>query len=98
LRNNYGAKNILNSEAEDFEVELTKLISELKPLVFFEYIGGELPYKVFTKMPAKSQLVIVGNMTNEDIKLSSMDILMKSKNVTSLFVPNWIFKIPDEER
>ena len=49
LKQNYGAKFVLNQESETFMKDLQGLIAEHKPnfTVMFECVGGELPCQIF---------------------------------------------------
>ena len=50
LREEWGLKYVLNSTSQTFEEELDKVISELKPTVFFDYLAGDFPVKIFSKL------------------------------------------------
>jgi NADPH:quinone reductase-like Zn-dependent oxidoreductase len=88
----------LNQEDSNFDDELKKVIDELKPLIFFEYIGGDFPKQVFSKMPPKSELIIVGNLTGKEISFSSIDLLLFRKKIDGMFFLNWVIEISEEER
>lgn len=65
LKNNYGAKYVLNQESPSFFEDLEKVIAEVKPTIMFECVGGDLPGEIFKRMPAKSIMVVYGNLTKQ---------------------------------
>jgi len=50
LRHKFEQKYVFNSEDERFDEDLTKAIDDLKPLIFFEFVGGDLSSRIFPKM------------------------------------------------
>lgn len=63
LKENFGAKYVLNQDSPTFLQELEQVIAEVKPTVLFECVGGDLAGDIFLRMPAKSSMVVYGNLT-----------------------------------
>ena len=63
LQEQTGAKHVLDSSSETFKADLTALIKELQPTVFYDYLGGSLPAEILALLPPKSALLSVGNLT-----------------------------------
>ena len=66
--------------------------------MLFECVGGELPGKVFAKMPPKSTMVVYGNLSKQNPSFDSYDFRWGDKNITSLILFRYISAIPAEER
>ena len=67
LTENFGAKYVLNQDSPSFFEDLQKLIDELKATVLFECVGGDLPGEIFKRMPAKSHMVVYGNLSKQKV-------------------------------
>jgi hypothetical protein len=57
------ARYVLNSTTDSFFEDLEKLIKELNPTIYFDYLSGDLPSKIFKLMPLQSELRQVGILT-----------------------------------
>jgi len=90
LRNKFEQKYVLNSEDERFDEDLTKALDELKPLIFFEFVGGDLSSRIFPKMLPNSEMIVVGNLLNQPSKFDLFDIFLKDKKIRGLFVLKWL--------
>jgi len=67
LTENFGAKHVLNQESTSFFEDLQKVIDELKPTVMFECVGGDLPGEILKRMPARSHMVVYGNLSKQKV-------------------------------
>ncbi len=63
LKDNLNAEYVLNQESATFYEELKDICESVQPTVLYECVGGELPGKVFAKMPQKSIMVVYGNLS-----------------------------------
>jgi NADPH:quinone reductase-like Zn-dependent oxidoreductase len=67
LKDNLGAKFVLNQDSPSFTDDLVAAIKETNATVLFECVGGDLPGDVFLKMPPKSIMVVYGNLSKKRI-------------------------------
>jgi len=64
----------------------------------FEYIGGDIPGKVFAAMPASSEMVCVGNLSHVNVSINSGDILFNSKTVRGFLLFKWVVTLTPAEK
>lgn len=72
-------KYALGQNAQDFEQRIQDAIKEVNPLMYISCVGGDLTGKVFKFMPNKSQLVVIGNLSNQDLCLPITELFMEGK-------------------
>jgi NADPH:quinone reductase-like Zn-dependent oxidoreductase len=98
LKEEYGAKHVLNTNSGSFFNDLEGLIKEFNPTILISYLGGDLPGKIFVKMPESSEMVVLGFMTQMPLTLDNTDILFNLKTVTGVTLFKWLQKKTLEER
>jgi NADPH:quinone reductase-like Zn-dependent oxidoreductase len=89
LKEECGARYVLNTNSDTFFQDLDALIKELNPTAFVDYLGGDLPGKIFERMPERSLMMIVGILTMQPVTLNNRDILTNMKTVTGVHVTKW---------
>ena len=67
LEDELKSKHNLNSSKDSFFTDLEKLIEEMKPMVYIDYVGGSLAGKIFKMMPRGSELVVLGDLAHEQL-------------------------------
>lgn len=67
LKENFGAKYVLNQDSPTFFQDLEQVLAEVKPTVLFECVGGDLAGEIFLRMPPKSFMVVYGNLTKQKV-------------------------------
>lgn len=98
LKEELGARYVLNQTSENFYTELKELVNQVKPTVQFEYIGGEVPAKIFELLPYNSLLVAVGNLSHQNVPLNTGNFIALNKSVSGFYLPRWLPTLTDEER
>lgn len=93
-----GAEFILNSNARDFELDLSALIRELKPSIYFAAVGGPLVEKVMFRMPPSSTIVLWGSLDNKDISFSPSVFIFSKLTITYLTMFEWLYMLSKEEK
>jgi NADPH:quinone reductase-like Zn-dependent oxidoreductase len=63
LKENFGVEFVLNQESPTFFKDLDEIVAKTNPTVLFECVGGDLPGDILNHMPAKSIMVVYGNLT-----------------------------------
>lgn len=89
MKEEYGVKNVLNQALESFDDDIKKVIAELNPTILFDYLGGDIPAKIFKLMPPNAQLTCVGFLTHAPIPIDSADLVSTTKVVKGLNLMNW---------
>ncbi|CDW91257.1 zinc-binding dehydrogenase family protein [Stylonychia lemnae] len=99
LKENHGAKHVLNSESLTFWDDFFPLVKELMPTVFFEYVAGELAGKIFAALPPRSKLVVVGNLTGGKMILDQSNLLFNAKTIESFYALTYLnSKTPEQKQ
>jgi len=63
----------------------------MKPKILIDKLGGELPGKIFYKMPYGSEMLIVGNLDYlAPVELNSLNMIMHQKIVRGLYIKPWL--------
>jgi len=63
LKDELGVKYVLNTASETFYQDLALAIKETGANLLLEYMGGEVPVKIFELMPEDSEMLIIGNLS-----------------------------------
>ena len=98
LKEELGAKYVLNQLSPTFAEDLKATIAEVQPTIMFEYVGGSIPGQVFAAMPNNSQMVVVGNLTGETLNIISGDLLFRNKSIVGFILFGYLLSIPKETR
>jgi NADPH:quinone reductase-like Zn-dependent oxidoreductase len=93
LKESYEAKHVLNSSSATFFDDLKVSFDKLKPTVFFEYVGGELPGKIFELMPVESDLVAVSALTGTPVHVNTGNVMFMRKSVKGFVVYFWLYSL-----
>ena len=59
--------------------------------------GGDFPGKILTKLPAKSEMIILGNLTEEELKIPAQNFFFESKRIRGFFLERYLREELDEE-
>lgn len=68
LKEQYGAKYVLNSTSETFFEDLKKLAAELKALTCIECIGGPFTAQIMDQLPARSHVALYGCLSEKPLE------------------------------
>lgn len=75
-----GADYVLNSTNANFDEQLAEIIAKVKPMSFFDGVGGEFLTKLFSMMPNKSKTYSYGGLSGKGIEnLDPSDLVFKQK-------------------
>ena len=65
----------------------------------FDYIGGDVPNKIFNMMPADTSLYILANLTGACYSIeTATQILFTNKSIQALLVYRWVMGLSQEEK
>ena len=99
LLEDIGSGNNLNSNSKEFAKSLEGLIKEINPDIYLTYQGGNLPSRVFDKMPYDSRMVCIGNINNEKLNgFSTTDFIFKGKTIEGFQVFDYMKEISKEQK
>jgi len=89
LKEDYKQEYVFNSENPSFWKDLQDAIKEVGPTILYEYLGGDLPGKIFKMMPPASWMLCIGNLTDSPTTFDSNDLRWNGKNITSMAMPRY---------
>lgn len=94
-----GSKFNLNSNDKNFLSSLENYVKQLNPDLYISYQGGNLPSRVFDKMPFDSKMVSCGNINNEKLfGFSTTDFIFKGKSIEGFQILNYLKEISDQRK
>ncbi len=74
------------------------MIDELGPTVLFECVGGDLAGDLFRLMPAKSIMVVYGNLTKQKTTFEPQEFHWADKQIVGLMMFRWVSSMEYPER
>jgi len=82
-----GAHYVLNQTAPDFENQLKKAISEVKPSVCFDAVVGKLGGQIFRNLPKYAHYYIYGGLSGEPLpEVTVEDTLFAKKQIRGFWL------------
>lgn len=82
LKEQYGAEIVLNSNAENFTEDFTKLCKDMKATALIECVGGETTGKLMECLPSRSTVIFYGALSEKGC--SEIDPLLLIGRATKL--------------
>jgi len=99
LLEDVGSKFNLNSNDKNFLSSLENYVQQLNPDLYISYQGGNLPSRVFDKMPFDSKMISCGNINNEKLNgFSTTDFIFKGKSIEGFQIFNYLKQISEDEK
>ena len=99
LRSDLKCEHILDYESADFEKNFCKFIEEFKPRFLVDAVGGEMSGRIFEKMPMCSEMILLGNLSNESLKLNATEFFMHSKRIRGFNLEDYFYReLPEDRR
>ncbi|CDW83403.1 zinc-binding dehydrogenase family protein [Stylonychia lemnae] len=92
LKEKYNLKWVLNQNQQDFDSRFKELCKnqEFCPNIYISCVGGDLTGRVFKMMPPKSQLIIVGNLSEKDLTLPVTQLFLEGKQIRGFFLERYL--------
>lgn len=75
-----------------------KAIEEEKPMFLIDLVGSEKSGTLFEQMPANSEMIVLGNISNASLKLSTTEFFMHNKRIRGFNVISYIRDEMKDER
>jgi NADPH:quinone reductase-like Zn-dependent oxidoreductase len=95
---NEGAKHVLVDTDDNFKVQLVDLAQKLNATVAYDAVGGNLSGLMFNSMPADSELVVYGGLSNKPITdIDIMEVIFKNKIISGFNLMDWKSELETEE-
>jgi len=98
LKTNYGVKYAFDQTSPSFIADIEAAIKETTASVLFECVGGDLAGDIFLKMPAKSTMVVYGNLNKTRITIEPQEFHWSDKQVVGLMMYRWVCSLTLEDR
>lgn len=85
-----GAEHILDSEAEDFDRQLSGLCRRLDVRLAFDAVGGGMTARLLSALPAEARVVVYGGLAGELISLNPGDLIFNQRHVEGFYLARWV--------
>lgn len=88
-----------DSAKEDFFSRLRTLFTKENPTFLIDPVGSELSGYIFTRMPPNSELVVLGNLSNAELRLPTSEFFMHNKLIRGFNLETYIRdEVSDDRR
>lgn len=95
---NEGSKYVLVEGEDNFETQLNNLTKTLNATLAFDAVGGSLSGIMFNALPANSELVVYGGLSNKRITdIDIMEMIFNNKTISGFNLMDWKYGMDDEE-
>ncbi len=92
-----GARHVLLEHEEGFEEKLQKLAHKLEATLAFDAVGGELTGTILNAMPAGSEIVVYGGLSNQPVAgIDPLGLIFKDKIVSGFNLADWREMLDDD--
>lgn len=99
LQNDLGYNLVWDYTASNFLDELkNNIIPKYNITAMKDCVGGEISGKIFAMMPEKSVLCLLGNLSNEDLKICSSEFFLHQKSIESFNLVRYITESLSDDR
>jgi NADPH:quinone reductase-like Zn-dependent oxidoreductase len=98
VRNDEGVKaigkqknnTVLNSTAPEFPEKFKEWCEKNNATLMLDAVGGELVNRVITLLPARSTIMLYGNLSQVKIEFLPTQLLRENKKIVGFFLGHWI--------
>jgi len=93
-----GAKHVLVDTDENFNDQLVELAHELDATIAYDAVGDVLGGLMYNAMPADSELVVYGGLSNKPISdIDVMEVIFKNKIISGFNLMDWKAELENDE-
>ena len=85
-----GAKYIVNSSDENFEIQLKELAHKLNATVIFDAVGGSMVQTLLNAAPKGSNLFIYGRLSTDACEISPGDLIFTGNQIKGFWLTGWL--------
>jgi len=85
-----GARHVLNSSENRFEVDLHSLAKKYHAAIAFDAIGGEMTRRLLLSMPYGGTVMVYGNLSGEQPLVDHRALVTDNKKVEGFYLVNWL--------
>jgi NADPH:quinone reductase-like Zn-dependent oxidoreductase len=79
-----------NSADPDFMIDFKEWCEKNNATLMLDAVGGELVNRVLTLLPARSTIILYGNLSQEKIEFLPTQLLRENKKIIGFFLGHWI--------
>lgn len=99
LQNDLGYNLIWDYTYPNFLDELqNNIIPKYNITAMKDCVGGEISGKILAKMPEKSVLCLLGNLSNEDLKICTSEFFLHQKQIESFNLVRYVSESLSDDR
>ncbi len=94
-----GAAHVLNSEADDFEQQLSTVLREERPRVFLDAVANQVSARVFAAMGRHARWIVYGKLDTElPTLLEPGHLIFMMKRIEGFWLVRWMQETPMVDR
>ena len=91
LKKEYGCEYVLNSNAEGFKEEFTRLAKELRVNTMLECVGGDMTGELLECMPSRSKIVFYGCLSEQGpAKIDPLLLIGRSYEIEGFILGDYL--------
>ncbi len=94
-----GAAHVLNSEAADFEEQLSAVLREEKPRVFLDAVANQVSARIFNAMGRRARWIVYGKLDTEVPQLLEPgQLIFMMKQIEGFWLVRWMQETPTADK
>lgn len=97
IRSKFNIQNMFDQSAGDFEDRFSEMMKDRQKVIYISMQGGDFPGKILNRLPAKTEMILMGNLAEEDLKIPAQNFYFQSKRVRGFFLERFLREELDEE-
>ncbi|CDW72789.1 zinc-binding dehydrogenase family protein [Stylonychia lemnae] len=97
LRTEFGLARIMDQSKKEFFDLLCGAAEKFEKIVYISMQGGDLPGKILDRLPAKSEMILIGNLAEKDLVVPCSNFYYDSKKIRGFFFDRYLREELDDE-
>lgn len=89
----------LDVNSSSFKDDFCGMIEKYKPNFLIDTVGGEMSGKLFSWMPSQSEMILVGNLSSQDMSLCTTEFFIHNKRIRGFNLEDYLRdEVSDDNR
>eukprot|EP00347_Sterkiella_histriomuscorum_P006880 403351084 len=97
MREEFQLQYILDQNQGDFLDKLYDFTKDRQKVVYISMSGGDLPGRILDKLPAKAEMIILGNLAEKELTIPCSSFFLDSKKIRGFFLERYLKEDLDED-
>lgn len=96
LKNDLNLTRIVDYSRNDFQDLLRNEAYQFDRCCYISMQGGDFPGKILNQLPAKSEMILIGNLAEKDLVISAQNFYFDQKRIRGFFLERFVKDELDE--